>query len=251
MQEIRKDFLPADLLPLLNENQVTGTVAVQAEQSDAETEFLLNLANEHDFIKAIVGWTDFFSEHLEDKLHYYKKNDKLKGFRHILQAEEPDYMLQPDFLKGIGLLQKFGLTYDILVYPHHLPEVINLVNRYPKQLFVIDHIAKPRIKKQEIQDWKINMKLLAAYDNVYCKLSGMVTEANWKHWEQQDFTPYLDTVTNEFGTNRIMYGSDWPVCLVAASYGECIGIVKQYFKSFSDSEQQKIFGLNAAKFYRI
>lgn len=251
MNVIRKDFLPSDLMPLLAENNIDGTVAVQADQSEKETEFLLSLAEENNFIKAVVGWTDLCGENILERLEYYKSFKKLKGFRHILQAEQPSFMLQSKFLKGISLLKDFDFTYDILIYPEHLPAALQMVNLFPEQMFVIDHIAKPFIKKQEINEWANGMKLLSAHENVYCKISGMVTEADVKNWKQEDFIPYLDVVTNAFGTDRLMYGSDWPVCLVAASYQNCIGIVKKYFQSFSETEQQKIFGSNATSFYKI
>ncbi|OIR13216.1 amidohydrolase [mine drainage metagenome] len=251
MDVIRKDFLPSDLMPLLAENNIDGTVAVQADQSEKETGFLLLAAEENNFIKAVVGWTDLCAENILERLEYYKSFKKLKGFRHILQAEQPSFMLQSKFLRGISLLKDFDFTYDILIYPEHLSAALQLVNLFPEQMFVIDHLAKPLIKKQEINEWANGMKLLSAHKNVYCKISGMVTEADVKNWKQEDFIPYLDVVTNAFGTDRLMYGSDWPVCLVAASYSKCIGIVKKYFQSFSETEQQKIFGLNATSFYKI
>ena len=169
----------------------------------------------------------------------------------MLQGEDPAFMLQPAFLTGIASLQQYQFTYDVLVFPNHLKAVLELIKKFPNQLFVIDHIAKPYIKAGLIDDWKKDMELLASFNNVYCKISGMVTEADYQHWKQADFIPYLDVVVNAFGSKRIMFGSDWPVCLVAASYGKMLGIVKGYFASFSLTEQQDFFGNNATEFYQL
>ena len=251
MSVIRKDFLPDDLLPILQQNNMAGCVAVQADQSEKETDFLIDLAVQNTFIKAIVGWVDLRSENIRERLAHYQQYPVLKGFRHILQGEEPSFMLQPDFLRGINALKDFGFTYDILVFPKHLSAAIELVQKFPEQPFVIDHIAKPLIKEGSIDEWKKGIQAIAQFPNVYCKVSGMVTEADWQNWTKEDFIPYLDTVTESFGINRLMYGSDWPVCLVAASYEKMISIVQDYYSSFSTSEQQLIMGGNAARFYHL
>ncbi|MES2006171.1 MAG: amidohydrolase family protein [Bacteroidota bacterium] len=251
MNVIRKDFLPADLEPVLRQNQVSGCVAVQADQTEAETDFLVALANEHPFIKAVVGWVDLSSDNIQERLAYYQQQHIIKGFRHILQGEEPSFMLQPAFLHGISLLQSFGFTYDVLIYPKHLAATLKLVKQFPNQLFVIDHIAKPDIKNGSITEWKAGMEALAEYPNVSCKISGMVTEADWKNWKKQDLFPYLDAVTNAFGTKRLMYGSDWPVCLVAASYAEMVSPVREYYARFSAAEQEAVFAGNAINFYHL
>ena len=251
MSVIRKDFYPTDLLPVLEMNQVDGCIAVQADQTEAETDFLIQLAKEHSFIKGVVGWIDLRAEKIHERLLHYKQYPVVKGFRHILQGEEPEFMLQPDFVRGIAALKEFGYTYDILIFPKHLNAAMELIKQFPDQPFVIDHIAKPFIKDGLIGDWKKGMQSLAQFSNVYCKVSGMVTEADWKHWKPEDFKPYLDVVTEAFGTNRLLYGSDWPVCLVAASYTDMIGIVRNYFLSFSLAEQEAVFGGNAVKFYQL
>lgn len=251
MALIRKDFLPADLLPVLKENGVEGTVAVQADQTDKETEFLLSLVAEHDFIKGVVGWVDLRAADIRERLAAYASQKKLKGFRHILQGEEPAFMLQPSFQNGISALKEFGYTYDILIYPKHLEAAKELVKRNPDQPFVIDHIAKPYIKDGLVDEWKKGIQQLAFFPNVYCKLSGMVTEADWKNWTKKDLLPYLDAVTEAFGTGRLLYGSDWPVCLVAASYEAMMQPVKEYFSSFTQSEQQQVFALNTLSFYHL
>ena len=248
MAAIRRDFSPADLEPLLAENKFDGSVVVQVDQSDAETEQLLKLAQENNFIKGVVGWIDLQANDLDWQLVRYRNEKRLKGFRHILQAEQPAFMLQPAFINGLQLLGKHGYSYDILVYPKHLPAVLELVRECPGQRLVIDHIAKPDIKAGTLHDWAKQMREIARQENVYCKLSGMVTEADWKQWKPEDFIPYLDVVAEAFGVDRLLFGSDWPVCLVAGSYHEVVDIVEDYFTS---SEQQAVFGANAIKFYQL
>ncbi len=251
MSVIRKDFLPQDLLLILQQNKIDGCIAVQADQSEKETNFLIGLADKNNFIKAVVGWVDLRAKDIEERLIHYKQFPVVKGFRHVLQGEHPSFMLQPAFLNGIAALGKYGFTYDILIYPKHLPAAIELVKQFPEQLFVIDHIAKPFIKDGLLDEWKKGMHSIAQFPNVSCKISGMVTEADWKNWKQEDFRPYLDTIVTAFGVNRLLYGSDWPVCLVAASYEKMMGIVHDYFSSFSFAEQASVFGLNALQFYRL
>jgi L-fuconolactonase len=251
MPVIRKNFLPADLQPVLAANGVSGCVAVQADQTHTETDFLLKLAANHSFIKGVVGWVDLLSGALEGRLEQYKQCPLLKGFRHILQGEQPAFMLQPSFLRGIGALQRYGFTYDILVFPQHLPSVLELVKQFPEQSFIVDHIAKPNIKEGKIEQWKKDIQALANYPNVHCKISGMVTEADTRHWQPGDFTPYLDAVSAAFGTDRMLYGSDWPVCLVAGSYEQVLNIVQDYFSQFSAAEQEAVFSKNAAAFYHL
>jgi len=251
MQVIRKDFLPGDLAVVVNEHKLQGTVAVQADQTEAETDWLLQLAAKNDFIKGVVGWVDLRSSNIEERLQHYQQFSKLKGFRHVLQGEEPSFMLQKDFLNGISKLQQFNFTYDILIFPQHLAVALELVQQFPEQKFVIDHVAKPYIKDGKIDEWKAGMEKLAQHSNVYCKISGMVTEADWKNWTADDLRPYMDVVVNSFGIDRIMYGSDWPVCLVASSYKRWLQTVKDYFASYSAEEQEKVFSTNAMKFYQL
>ncbi len=251
MSAIRRDFLPAHLERVLDENNVEGCIAVQADQTEKETGFLLQLADENNFIKAVVGWVDLRADDLYDRLVHYKQKQKLKGFRHILQGEPPSFMLQADFLRGIALLKDFDFTYDILVYPHHLGAALALVKQNPGQNFVIDHLAKPYIKDKKIDEWKRDIQAIAVYPNVYCKISGMVTEADWKNWRKEDLYPYLDAVTEAFGTKRLMFGSDWPVCLVAASYQKMMEPVIAYYESFSGTEKEDLFYNNATSFYHL
>ena len=252
MKVIQKDFLPEDLEPILKQNGFDGCVAVQSDQSEAENHFHFTKAEEFDFIKGIVGWVDLQAKMVEERLQYYTQFKKIKGFRHVLQGEpQRDLMLQPAFMNGISLLQKYTFTYDILIFKDQLQYLPKFVSAFPDQRFVIDHIAKPGIKDGEIEEWRDDIKEVAQFENVYCKISGMVTEADWKNWKNEQFKPYIDTVVEAFGVDRIMFGSDWPVCLVAASYSQMLGIVEDYFASFSKDEQEKFFGVNAMKFYNL
>jgi L-fuconolactonase len=252
MKAIRKDFLPDDLRPLLSEVNFDGCVAVQVDQSEEDTQFLIDLAKQNDFIKGVVGWVNLQADNVEERLDYYKSFKIVKGFRHILQGEQNrKFMLDSKFMRGVALLQKYNFTYDILIYADQLKYVKDFVSALPEQKFVIDHLAKPGIKYKNLDEWKREIYMAAENDNVYCKISGMVTEADWKKWTADDFTPYLDAVVDAFGTDRIMFGSDWPVCLVAASYSQVVTISAKYFSSFSKSEQEKFFGGNAIKFYNL
>jgi L-fuconolactonase len=251
MKIIQRDFFPEDLKTILSENKIEGCVSVQADQSETETNLLLSHANENDFIKGVVGWVDLRSSDLLKRLEYFSQFQKLKGFRHIVQAEPIGFLRGEQFSKGINALKDFNFTYDILIYPHQLEDTHWLVNEYPNQKFVLDHLAKPAIKRNEIKEWSESIKKLSLCSNVWCKLSGMVTEADWKSWNKKDFAPYLEVVINSFGANRVMYGSDWPVCLVAARYEEQLGIVESFIESFSDTEKQLIMGENAITFYNL
>ena len=252
MSVIRKDFLPQHFQLILKENGFDGCVLVQVDQSEKETKFLLGLAGKNDFIKGVAGWIDLQSENIEERLAYYKPFRKLKGFRHILQGEKDRAtMLKPEFIRGIGALKQFNYTYDILIFPDQLLYTIQFVESFPEQKFVIDHLAKPYIKDKKIAGWKEDIERVARSKNVYCKISGMVTEASWQSWKEEDFIPYMDVVVNAFGTDRIMFGSDWPVCLVAARYDEVVNIVKDYFSSFTQNEQDNLFGQNTIKFYNL
>jgi len=251
MAIIRKDFLPANLQPILEASKVAGCVAVQADQTKAETIFLLDLSAQYSFIKGVVGWIDLRADDIQQQLEAYLSYKKLSGFRHVLQSEAPSFMLDPLFVRGLKLLPKYNFTYDILIYPHHLPAAIELVKQLPAVRFVVDHLAKPYISKGVLEDWKTNITTLAQYPNVCCKVSGMVTEADMRNWKATDFKPYLDAVVDAFGTGRLMFGSDWPVCLAAASYPDMLQIVKDYFSSFSAAEQQQVFSTNATDFYHL
>lgn len=251
MKAIRRDFSPEDLAPILKSANIDGCVAVQADQSEAETDFLLGFAENSEIVKGVVGWVDLMADNVEERLAVYSKNKWLKGIRHIVQSEPDDFMLRADFQHGISKLAQFGQVYDILVFPTQLPASIALAEKFPDQAFVLDHIAKPYIKDGKIDGWKEDIRQLAQFPNVHCKVSGMVTEADWANWKPEDFTPYLDVVFEAFGTDRIMFGSDWPVCLVAADYQQGLGIVEGYIAGLSADEKASVMGINAQKFYNL
>ncbi len=252
MRVLKRNFLPEDLWTVYQENDVQGCIAVQADQSEAETTFLLELAAEHDFIKGVVGWVDLRSEQLEERLMHYADFPKLKGFRHVVQSEpDPNFMLRKDFQRGLDQLHRYNFTYDILIFPTQLAAALETVKSFPDQNFVIDHIAKPYIKAGKIAEWASFMQQIASHPNVMCKVSGMLTEADWTTWQSKDFTPYLDIVFEAFGTQRILFGSDWPVCLVAGSYAQVKGLVSDYISKYSVDEQADVWANNTKHFYRI
>jgi L-fuconolactonase len=251
MQAIRRDFLPADLKPLLKNQEIDGCVTVQVDQTEEETLFMLKQADNFSFIKSVVGWIDLRADSISERLGHFSKYEKLAGFRHILQAEEPERMLEPDFLRGIGALKRFNFTYDILIYPDHLDAAIELVRKFPDQKFVIDHMAKPEIRNGKFEPWATKMTEIAEFEHVWCKVSGLITEADWKDWSPEQLMPYLDHVFGKFGTKRLMYGSDWPVCLLAGKYEQVYSIITDYLDGFSITEKQDVLGNNAIRFYGI
>lgn len=253
MSVIKRDFLPTDLLPELKSINFDGSVAVQARQSLEETNWLLQLADEHPHIKGVVGWLDLQSEQAEEQIAAFAKHPKAVGVRHVIHDEEDiDFMLRPEFIRGVQLLEKYDMAYDILIFPKHLTNTIEFVKQFSeKQTFVIDHIAKPLIKDGIVSPWKEDIAALAKFPNVYCKVSGMVTEADWNIWTPENIRPYLDVVMEAFGPERILIGSDWPVCLVAGKYSEVMQVVIDYISTFTEKEQALMLGENAAKAYGI
>jgi L-fuconolactonase len=252
MSVLKRDYLPDELSVELVANGVDACIAVQADQSEDDTYFLLDVAAKYTAIAGVVGWIDLRSPAVGARLEHFSKYQKLCGFRHIVQSEPDDeFMLREDFLRGIASLARFNFTYDILIYPKQLPAAIKLVRRFPKQRFVIDHIAKPEIKAGKMSPWAERIREIGGNPNVFCKVSGMVTEADWKDWRAGDFRPYLDVVFEAFGTDRLLFGSDWPVCLVAGSYARVKEVVEDYIRKFSDIDKKKIFGSNAAHFYGL
>jgi L-fuconolactonase len=250
MAVLKQDFLPPDLAPLLASLDFDGTVAVQARQTLEETRWLLALADQHAFIKGVVGWVDLCSPDLVAQLDRFGAHPKLCGVRHLVQDEPDDrFMLRADFVRGLKLLAGYGLTYDILIHPRHLPVACDLVEMFPEQPFVLDHLAKPLIKEGLLSPWESDLRRLAAFPNVLCKLSGMVTEADWQVWQPADFQPYLDVMFDAFGPRRLMIGSDWPVCTLAGAYAPVMQLVLDSIKQFSPEEQTGILGENAVQFY--
>ncbi|MBE8720547.1 amidohydrolase family protein [Sphingobacterium pedocola] len=252
MAVIQRDFLPNDLSSILKENKIDGTVAVQASQSTAETKFLVDLSKVYALIKGVVGWVDLQAENIDEQLQEYTKEPIIKGFRHIIQGEEdPDFILGEAFQRGIKALTKYGYTYDLLIRPHHFPSTLACVAANPEQKFVLDHIAKPDIKNGGTQGWSEFITALAKYKNVSCKISGLVTEADWKNWKIDNFASYIAHTVNSFGTERIMFGSDWPVMLLAASYTQGIEILDKHMVPLTEAELNAFWGENAAKFYNL
>ncbi|MCJ7932901.1 MAG: amidohydrolase family protein [Chryseobacterium sp.] len=251
MSVIRKDFLPSDIDGLLMNNNIEGIVAVQADQSLAETQFLLELAEKYPKILGIVGWIDFLSDHFEDQLQTFKNYPKIKGWRHIVQAEPKGFLTHPKFVENIRKLQVYQYTYDILIYHSQMEEAISFVRELQDQKLVLDHIGKPDVKNLEIASWKRNISILAQSENVYCKLSGLVTEAERGKWTKEMLEPYLDIVFRYFGTSRMMFGSDWPVMLLNTEYCEWLELIREYIQQFSKEEQKQILEGNAIHFYNL
>ena len=251
MEVIRRDFLPEDLEPVLEEYEVSGCVAVQADQSEAETAFLLALAEESPIIKGVVGWIDLKSPDIEERLAGYLNEKKLKGFRHISEGEADGFLIQNDFVKGIKALQKHGYTYDILIKDHQLQEAIGLVDKVPGQVFILDHCAKPAIRTNNLAAWKKDIKIIAQNPNVHCKLSGLLTECNWNDWNEKDIFNCFDIVFDCFGTSRVLYASDWPVMLLAGNYGHWLGLVTKYTDRFAPEAIKMIFSQNTHRSYNL
>jgi L-fuconolactonase len=252
MEILRQDRLPENLAPLLDSAGIDGTVTVQARQTVEETRWLLELADRHPFIKGVVGWVDLCDPELHQQLERISTHPKFCGVRHVVQDEPDDqFMLREGFLQGLAALQAYGLTYDILIFPRHLPVACHVVAQFPDQPFVLDHIAKPLIKEQVMDPWAEGIQRLAAFPNVYCKASGLVSEADWQRWQPADLRPYLDIVFEAFGPERIMFGSDWPVCTLAGTYAEVADALYDYVKILSEHEQAAVWGETAWKFYGL
>jgi L-fuconolactonase len=251
MASIRRDFLPADLKPELERAAFEGSVLVQVRQTLEETRWLLELAENNPFILGVVGWVDLRSPRVRADLKSLAGNSKLVGIRHIVQAEPDGFLRDADFLRGISVLEEFDLAYDILIYTKHLSLAAEFVNRFPRQRFVLDHLAKPPIKSRAVDLWARGIRELASYPNVHAKVSGLVTEADWKAWKPADVRPYLDVAFECFGARRLMIGSDWPVCTVAASYTQVVNLVKDYMSRHPVEDREAVFGGNAADFWRL
>jgi L-fuconolactonase len=251
MAAIRRDFLPADLKPQLERAEFGGCVLVQVRQTLEETRWLLELAKNNPFILGVVGWVDLRSPRVRADLESFAGNSKLVGIRHIVQSEPDDFLLDADFQRGISMLEEFDLAYDLLIYTKHLPLAAEFVKRFPRQRFVLDHLAKPPIRSGAVDLWARGIRELASFPNVYAKVSGLVTEADWHAWKPEDVRPYLDVAFESFGAKRLMIGSDWPVCTVAASYARVVNLVKDYMSNYAVQEQEAVLGGNAASFWRL
>lgn len=247
---LHRDWLPDDLAREQAPLGLHGSIAVQARQSLAESEWLLSLADRDERIRGVVGWVDLRADTVEDDLAALSAHPKFVSVRHVVQDEPDDrFLLGEHFLRGLGKLRRFGLTYDLLLYPRQLPAAIELVRQFPQQAFVLDHLAKPEIRTGGMEPWSEQIRELAKHENVFCKVSGMVTEADHRCWKRSDLRPYLDVTFEAFGVDRLMWGSDWPVCLLAAGYEEVFALVEEYTRSFTQAERNALFGGNARRFY--
>jgi L-fuconolactonase len=251
MKVLQQDYLPEHLSLTLKRNEIDGVVAIQASQEEVETRFLCELAKTHPSIKGVVGWIDLQADNLEERLQHFSQYTEVKGYRHIVQGEPDDFLLNKNFQRGIRALQAFNYTYDILIYPRQLPAAISFVEAFPGQRFVIDHCAKPMIRKKEIDEWAMHINTIAKHPNVYCKLSGLLTEAKWKEWSAGDFYPYLDVVFQAFGNDRLMFGSDWPVILLSGMYVQWKSLIEKYMEKLPQEEKDKVMGQNARDFYSL
>jgi L-fuconolactonase len=251
MSPLKRDFLPEELERECDANGIDGSVVVQVDQSEEETHFLLDLAGKYERIAGVVGWIDLRSERIEERLQFFAQFKKLCGFRHIAQAEPDDFLVGREFARGIARLREYGFTYDILIYPNQLSAAMQLVSRFPEQRFVVNHAAKPFIKAGSREPWTSHVKTIAQNTNLFCKVSGLVTEADWVNWKPEDILPYLDVVFEAFGPERLMFGSDWPVCLLAADYGQVKRLVETYVETHASKHMPDIFGGNAVRFYGL
>jgi L-fuconolactonase len=252
MQVLKRDHLPSDLEPLLRASGVSGTIAVQAEQAVAETEWLLELADRHAFVRGVVGWVDLCARDAGEALARLARRPKLVGIRHIVHDEpDDDFLLRPDFRRGVARLREHALVYDLLLFPKHLPRAVRLVEEFPEQAFVLDHVAKPVIRDGTLEPWREDLRRLAALPNVSCKLSGLVTEARWDAWRPEHIRPYLDQVLEAFGAERLMIGSDWPVCTLAADYARTLGVVVDWSAALPAAAREGVLGRNALRVYGL
>ena len=251
MSVLRRDFLPADLDRELREAGIDGVVSVQARQTLAETDWLLAIAAQHDFIKGVVGWVPLADPFVRDELDRLRDKPRLRAVRHLVQDEPDGYLLSKEFNAGVSLLRERGLAYDLLIRERQLPEATRFVDRHPHQVFVLDHLAKPQVKETRLDPWRRELRELAQRENVYCKISGLVTEADFKAWTEAQLQPYAEAVLEAFGPHRSMFGSDWPVCLAACSYGRWHGLVRRFAASLSEREKASLFGETAARAYGL
>jgi L-fuconolactonase len=251
MKILQQDYLPQQLETTLRRNGIDGCIAVQASTEEVETRFLVELSKTHEIIKGVVGWLDFCAPDISEKLNEFAQYPIIKGYRHNVQAEADDFLTRKDFQRGVGTLKEYGYTYDILIYPRQLKAALEFVSCLADQKMIVDHCAKPNIRSQKMEDWKISMKALAQNQNVNCKVSGLFTEASWKQWTAAEFYPYLDVVFESFGTERVIFGSDWPVILVSGIYVQWKSLLEKYMESSKNEDKEKFFGGNASLFYGL
>lgn len=251
MKILKQDYLPSTASSTFSRNGIKGVVAVQAEEAEVETLFLVELAKTNQMIRGVVGWVDLLADNVGSRLDYFSQFPIIKGYRHIAQKEEAGFFDREDFRRGLQALFERNLTYDILIYSKHLDSASKLVRDFPEQRFVLDHMAKPDVKKGGMEKWKSGIEKLAEHTNVYCKLSGLFTEAKWKEWSAGDFYPYLDVVFKAFGTERLMFGSDWPVMLLSGMYVQWKSLLEKYMEHYDEETKELVFGGNAERFYGL
>lgn len=251
MAVLRRDFMPPELEALVQRAGVDATVAVQVGQSLAETQFLLELSQQHSFVRGVVGWVDLRAPDVERTLAELAGHARFKGVRHIVQGEPSGFLAEPAFRAGVACLARFDLSYDVLVYAHQLPEAVDFARALPEVRFVLNHLAKPAIRAGRLEPWREDIQRLAELPNVSCKLSGLITEAAWHAWTPSDLKPFIDTVVESFGPGRLLVGSDWPVCTLAGSYADVMRVFDDYFAGFSTEERAQVFGETAARVYRL
>jgi L-fuconolactonase len=249
MTALRRDFLPEHLAPLMNHDCVDGTIAVQARQDDEETAWLLGLAAQHPFIKGVVGWVDLQAPDVDRRVERLADTPRLVGLRHVVQAEADGFLHRAAFHRGIAAVERCGLVYDILIYARQMPEAVRFASAFPRQRFVLDHLGKPDVRGGGLPEWRRRLEELAALPHVWCKLSGLVTEADWRAWTPAQLRPYFDTALEAFGPSRVMIGSDWPVCTLAASYGDVLALVRDAIAEYSDDERAQMIGKTAEDVY--
>jgi L-fuconolactonase len=251
MKVLKQHYLPENAALTFKNNGIDACVAVQASQSELETHFLVELAKTHPVIKGVVGWIDLQNENINERLEYFSQYPIIKGWRHVVQGEPDDFLQRKNFQRGIAALKPYNYTYDILIYHHQLKPALEFVSVFPEQKFIIDHCAKPDIANKKIDEWKVLMQQMAKHPNVYCKLSGLFTEAKWKEWSAADFYPYLDVVFEAFGAERLMFGSDWPVILLSGIYVQWKSLLEKYMENFNGEERENVFGNNAIRIYQL
>ena len=252
VEVLYRDYLPPMLEPILKEHNVAQTVLVQASNTIEEMRWMLSLADAHPFIAGVVGWVDLMSDEIEQQLDELTSHPKFKGVRHLVESEPmDDWLVQPSVLNGLRILARHNVSYDLLVHTRHLKRVKRVAESCPELRLVVDHLAKPPIARGEIKEWAQEIKELAAYPNISCKLSGLVTEADHASWQMDDLRPYVELALESFGAGRLMFGSDWPVCLLAASYGQVLESFQSLFADLNEDERSRIFGKNATEFYRL
>lgn len=251
MKDLQKDYLPEHLLPTLKRNGVDAIIAVQADQSELDTHFMVEMAKTHSFIQGVVGWTDLRSAELENRLEYFSQYPIIKGWRHIVQGEPDGFLADHDFRRAMPLLQRYGYRYDVLVFASQMAQAVDFVNAFPDNSFILDHAGKPDIRSGEIKEWEKHIRAIAQHPNLYCKLSGLFTEAKWKQWSAAEFYPYLDVLFDAFGPNRLLWGSDWPVMLLSGIYVQWKSLVEKYMEKYTDEDREAVFGGNAVEAYGL